>query len=88
MKNKIKKEIVCIDGGNTTGELYYGYTNKQEVLNEAMKISGEVVDEDFLYKVRVFKTTKDGEDYYYFGEKCPTCNCKVKGVLSYFHGDL
>ena len=87
-----KKEIIAVDNSSCCGEIYFGYTNKKEVIKEMKLMMGEedfkkTFDEDLLIKQKVIKTIKDGEDYYYVENECPYCGSKNCGVMSYTYLD-
>lgn len=83
MKTKIQKEIVPIDETSCCGTLAYGYSNKKAAIKAIEAITGESVDVSQVQKLRVMKIDRDGEPYYFWGDKCNHCGFKNNGVLSY-----
>jgi hypothetical protein len=86
---KIKKEIVPIDSFNSTGDLAYGYSNRKEAIRDIQALEpSHKIDLSSLYRIRVMKHVKNGEDTYFWGDKCPECGTKNNGVWSYFYGNF
>ena len=86
---KITKEVISIDSPSVCGTVAYGYSNKKEAIEAIVKHqdpTGRFIDFTFvgnLQKKKVIKTKRDGEDYYYWGDKCECCGAKNTGVWSY-----
>lgn len=81
---KKEKEIVGFDQPTFCGELAYGYSNKKEAIKAIERDTGEKIEyPENMQKLRVMKSKKDGEDYYYWGETCEHCGFKNNGVWSW-----
>lgn len=88
MKKKIKKALLPIDEATTCGTLAYGYTNKKDAIRDIQALEpSEAIDETILFKVRIMKHTKNGEDYYFWGSQCHECGSENKGVWGFFYGE-
>lgn len=81
-----KYEVVTIDEPSVLATVVYDCPSKKEALAAIVAQIGEVEAKDMkadLKRMRVIKTKRNGEDFFFWGEHCDTCGQKNNGKWSY-----
>lgn len=79
---KLKKEIITMSDGQ--GILLYGYSNFREAAKDYKEAFNEKLSNEDWSFVKVIKSKKDDEDYYFWANLCSECGRKNDGVKSIF----
>jgi hypothetical protein len=87
MKNTwYKYEVVTIDEPSVLATIVYNCPTKKEALEAVAAQIGKQEAKDMrgdLERMRVIKTKRNGEDYFFWGEQCDTCGQPNNGKWSY-----
>lgn len=81
-----KYEVITIDESDVLATIVYDCPSKKEALNAIEAQIGKEEAKDMrgdLKRMKVIKTKREGNDYFFWGENCETCGQKNNGKWSY-----
>lgn len=79
----LKKEVLGIDNSCCLATVAYGFSDRKEAIKVLCEYSGVDKGDLNLKRVKITRTKKDGEWYYWWGKNCKECGHKNEGVISY-----